>query len=163
MSAKYVSLADMSDVGLTFTMRFYNGSHSNVREKCDVSPWPFAYTVNRYFIKRINKTNLYDCLSLSFSELWVSGIIMTSNFPIKSMSFSRGSRSAMQRRCSYTLKICAPYYNTKGTEILWWRHDMKTLSALEAICPRKGPITQSFNIYCDVSLNKPLNKQFIYQ
>ena len=93
----------MSDVCLTFTMRFYNGLQGNVREKSDVSPWPFAYTVNRYFIKRINKTNLYDCLSLSFSELWVSGIIMTSNFPIRSMSFSRGSRSAMQRRCSYTL------------------------------------------------------------
>ena len=40
---------------------------------------------------------------------------------------------------------------------------MKTLSVLEAICPRKGPITQSFNIYYDVSPNKPLNKQFIQQ
>ena len=44
VSAKYVSLPDMSDVCLTFTMQFYNGLHSIVRQMADVSLPHFAYT-----------------------------------------------------------------------------------------------------------------------
>ena len=42
---KYVSLPDMSEVYLTFAMRFYNGSHGIVRRMSDVSLPHFAYTV----------------------------------------------------------------------------------------------------------------------
>ena len=44
MSAKYVSLPDMSDVCLTFAMQFYNGLHSIVRQMSDVSLPHFADT-----------------------------------------------------------------------------------------------------------------------
>ena len=44
LSAKYVSLPDMSDVCLTFTLQFYNGLHSIVRQMSDVSLQHFAYT-----------------------------------------------------------------------------------------------------------------------
>ena len=51
----------------------------------------------------------------------------------------------------------------------WWRHEMETFSALLAICagnsPVTGefhaqrPVTRSFDIFFDLSLNKRLNKQ----
>ena len=46
LSAKYASLPDKSDVclTLTFTMQFYNGLHSIVRQMSDVSLQNFAYT-----------------------------------------------------------------------------------------------------------------------
>ena len=44
VSAKYVSLPDMSDVCLTFTMQFYHGLHSIARQMSDVSLPHFADT-----------------------------------------------------------------------------------------------------------------------
>ena len=51
----------------------------------------------------------------------------------------------------------------------WWRHQMETLSALLAICvgnslvpgefPAQRPVTRSFRVFFDLSLNKPLSKQ----
>ena len=43
-SAKYVSLPDISDVCLTFTMPFYNGLHSIVRQMSDIPLPHFADT-----------------------------------------------------------------------------------------------------------------------
>ena len=52
---------------------------------------------------------------------------------------------------------------------VWWRHQMETFSALLAICagnspvtgefPAKRPVTQSFDVFFDLRLNKRLNKQ----
>ena len=52
----------------------------------------------------------------------------------------------------------------------WWRHQMKTLSSLLAICvenspvtgefPAQRPVTRSFDVFFDMRLNKPLNKQW---
>ena len=52
----------------------------------------------------------------------------------------------------------------------WWRHQMKTFSALLAFCagnspvtdefPAQRPVTQSFDVFCDMCLNKRLNKQW---
>ena len=47
VSAKYVSLPDMSDVCLTFTEQFYNVLHSIIRQMSDVSLPHFAYTVDQ--------------------------------------------------------------------------------------------------------------------
>ena len=44
VSVKYVSLPDMSDVCLTFTMQFYKGLHSIDRQISDVTLPHFAYT-----------------------------------------------------------------------------------------------------------------------
>ena len=51
----------------------------------------------------------------------------------------------------------------------WWRHQMETFSALLAICagnspvpgefPTQRPVTQSFDVFVDLRLNKRLSKQ----
>ena len=51
----------------------------------------------------------------------------------------------------------------------WWRHQMETFSALLAICagnspvtgefPSQRPVTRSFDVFFDLSLNKRLSKQ----
>ena len=51
----------------------------------------------------------------------------------------------------------------------WWRHHMETYSALLAICvgnspvpgkfPTQRPVTQSFDVFFDLCLNKRLRKQ----
>ena len=51
----------------------------------------------------------------------------------------------------------------------WWSHQMETLSALLAICagnspvpgefPTQRPVTRSFDVFFDLSLNERLNKQ----
>ena len=51
----------------------------------------------------------------------------------------------------------------------WWRHQMETFPALLAICagnspvpgefPTQRPVTQSFDVFFDLRLNKRLNKQ----
>ena len=50
----------------------------------------------------------------------------------------------------------------------WWRHQMETFSALLAICvgdssvtgefPTQRPVTQSFDVFFDLRLNKRLSK-----
>ena len=51
----------------------------------------------------------------------------------------------------------------------WWRHQMETFSVLLAICagnspvpgefPSQRPVTQSFDVFFDLCLNKRLSKQ----
>ena len=51
----------------------------------------------------------------------------------------------------------------------WWRHQVETFSALLAICagnspgtgefPAQRPVTRSFDVFCDLRLNKRLSKQ----
>ena len=45
----------------------------------------------------------------------------------------------------------------------WWRHQIKTFSALLVICagefPAQGPVTRSFDVFFDLRLNKRLSKQ----
>ena len=59
------------------------------------------------------------------------------------------------------------FYHCKHTT--WWRHQMETFSALLAICawnspvpgefPAQRPVTQSFNVFFHLGLNKRLSKQ----
>ena len=51
----------------------------------------------------------------------------------------------------------------------WWRHQIETFSALLAICagnspvsgefPAQRPVTRSFDVFCDLRLNKRFSKQ----
>ena len=51
----------------------------------------------------------------------------------------------------------------------WWRHQMETVSALLALCAENSPVTGEFpslrpgtrssDVFFDLRLNKPLNKQ----
>ena len=53
--------------------------------------------------------------------------------------------------------------------IPWWRYQMETFSALLAICegnspvtgefPTQRPVTRSFDVFCDLRLNRRLSKQ----
>ena len=53
-----------------------------------------------------------------------------------------------------------------GFILTWWRHQMETFSALLAICagnspvhgefPVKRPVTQSFDVFFDLRLKKPV-------
>ena len=55
--------------------------------------------------------------------------------------------------------------------IIWWRHQMKTFSALLALCegnspvtgefPSQRPVTRSFDVFFDLRLNNRLNKPSI--
>ena len=55
-------------------------------------------------------------------------------------------------------------------DMLWWRHQMETFSALLAICARNSPVTGefptqrpvmwSFDVFFDLRLNKRLSKQW---
>ena len=54
-------------------------------------------------------------------------------------------------------------------EVSWWRHQMETFSAILALCagnspvidefPEQRPVTQSFDVFFDLHLNKWLSKQ----
>ena len=58
---------------------------------------------------------------------------------------------------------------TSSNENTWWRHHMKTFSALQALCagnspvtgefPAQRPVTRSFDVFFDLRLNKLLSKQ----
>ena len=69
-----------------------------------------------------------------------------------------------------TQYIFRPSHQVQGHWILsWWRHQMDTFSALLAICagnspvpgefPTQRPVTQSFDVFFDLRLNKRLSKQ----
>ena len=65
--------------------------------------------------------------------------------------------------------IGSPYEQTPKKS--WWRHKMETLSAVLALCegdplatdgfPSQRPLTQSFDVFFDMHLNKRLSKQSI--
>ena len=62
-------------------------------------------------------------------------------------------------------------YTTLHTalQFAWWRHQMETFSALQALCagnspitgefPPQRPVTRSFGVFFDLRLNKCLSKQ----
>ena len=76
-----------------------------------------------------------------------------------------GSIRKMQTAwCHFSMKIL-PYYHMTT----WWRHQMETFAALPALCvgnspitgefPAQRPVTRSFDVFCDLCLNKRLSKQ----
>ena len=73
--------------------------------------------------------------------------------------------------CNFTYLVRGPCRQiARVVSILWWRHQMETFSALLAICagnsPGTGefltqrPVTQSFDVFFDLRLNKRLSKQW---
>ena len=63
--------------------------------------------------------------------------------------------------------INTAYVNKSDTCQSWWRHQMETFSTLLAICagnspvpgdfPTQRPVTRSFDVFFDLSLNKQLS------
>ena len=67
--------------------------------------------------------------------------------------------------------ILCMFYRFRTFPHIWWRHQMETFSALLALCagnspitgefPSQSPVTQSFDVFFDLLLNKRLSKQLI--
>ena len=61
------------------------------------------------------------------------------------------------------------HHSQKASNVAWWRHQMKTFSALLALCrrnspvtgefPTQRPVTRSFDVFFDLRLDKRLSKQ----
>ena len=72
-----------------------------------------------------------------------------------------------KRRVGYRMSSMS--ISEKIAVLSWWRHQMETFSALLASCagnspvpgefPTQRPVTRSFDIFFDLSLNKRLSKQ----
>ena len=71
--------------------------------------------------------------------------------------------------CFLVARNSLQYMCDSFTHITWWRHQMETFSALLDICagnspvpgefPAQRPVTQSFDVFFDLRLNKRLSKQ----
>ena len=99
------------------------------------------------------------CLTLA---LW---LCLDRNYKINMMMISRQIFFVKHivdwayRHLTYAIPSVAP----------WWRHQMETFSALLAICagnspvtgefPAQRPVTQSFDVFFDLRLNRRLSKQ----
>ena len=70
--------------------------------------------------------------------------------------------------CRSIVKLC-PWVCPATCLCSWWRHQMETFSASQAICagnspvpgdfPPQRPVTRSFDVFFDLCLNKRLSKQ----
>ena len=77
--------------------------------------------------------------------------------------------SALNYILPYFTVVVAKFICSSIWLISWWRHQMKTFSALLAICagnspfsgefPTQRPLTPSFDVFLDLRLNKRLSKQ----
>ena len=86
-----------------------------------------------------------------------------------------GSRSTLAQAMAFCLMTPSHYMNQCWLHIsevswTWWRHQMKTFSALLAICagnspvldefPAQRPVARRFDVFFDLRLNKRLSKQW---
>ena len=74
--------------------------------------------------------------------------------------------TAIPQKCllmwgNFVRNVCTWCYRS-GSVTSWWRHQMKTFSALLALCAGNSPVTvtRSFDIFFDLRLNKRLSKQW---
>ena len=112
------------------------------------------YICWRYIYQDINLTNCKTLQMMRKMQKWQIREIVQS--------------SISQKQELARLHIWAWYVYCISKQI-WWRHQMETFSALLALCagnspvtgefPSKRPVTQSFDIFFDLRLNKRLCKQ----
>ena len=75
----------------------------------------------------------------------------------------------MRRHCNVCSKLLLDEETLQGIYASWWRHQIETFSTLLAICvgnssvtgefPAQRPVTWSFDVSFDLSLNERLGKQ----
>ena len=73
-------------------------------------------------------------------------------------------------RCDklWYLRVMTHYVLVRRAAVAWWRHQIETFSALLALCagnspvpgefPAQRPVTQSFDVFYDLRLNKRLSE-----
>ena len=69
----------------------------------------------------------------------------------------------------FTGNIQSQHQMSRIRFLSWWCHQMEAFSELLALCagnspmagdfPSQRPVTRSFDVFCDLRLNKPLSKQ----
>ena len=112
--------------------------------------------------------------------LYIPGQIWDIIVPADVLSLNGGSSAGMVIIDMFKVRYISSRYHhsiwsTRSREIWrlfgcsWWRHQMETFSALLAICagnspvtgefPSQRPVTQSFDVFFDLRLNKQLSKQ----
>ena len=104
-----------------------------------------------------------NSISGDFAKSDRSSSMMTS-VRRKAIFSSRSKYEEIFLFCSHH-RVC--WWNSTDTS--WWRHEMDTFSASLAICvgnspvpgefPSQRPVTQSFDVFFDLRLNKRLSKQ----
>ena len=92
-------------------------------------------------------------------DIILKNMSASQNFPMATFHQSHSSRKVREVGKQFPWK----------SFVSWWRHQMETFSALLAICagnsPATGefraqrPVTRSFDVFCDLYLNKRLRKQ----
>ena len=110
--------------------------------------WP--QFVSNKIISSYSPTN-FLCLKIHWNHLYCNMVAILSNILTKI------------HHCSHV-----GHWWVTGL-ITWWRHQMETFSALLALCagnspvtgefPSQRPVTRSFDVFFDLSLNKQLSKQ----
>ena len=105
----------------------------------------------------------------TFDILKNSQIIPPTVYTIVAAQVQKSSYRLVLSWPSFTLVCHAAYVMEEYLPWTWWRHQMETFSALLAICagnspvtsefPAQRPVTQSFDVFLDLRLNKRLSKQ----
>ena len=116
--------------------------------------YPFMYTHGYHHLNTFRTLRLLLLLTEQFPFLWSSRSIkatLSIHYPGETTSASLGG-----------CVITANHYK-------WWRHQIETFSASLALCagnspdtgelPAQRPVTQRFDAFFDLSLNKQLSKQ----
>ena len=118
-------------------------------------------------------SNLCSEITLFVVRLFKSAAaicLVSSKFTIKTVDELMPRRSLETGGILWRIFIDMQYFSYRLVLLTWWRHQMKTFSALLAICagnsPVTGeflaqkPVTRSFDVFFDLRLNKPLSKQW---
>ena len=144
-------------------------NHDDVIRKRYPHYWPFVgeSTGDRWIPSQGASNGELPCFPCPFTHsfrctvVWPP-VVATSRdtAPVADMCFNSCSSEAIV--CNLEWQI--------GDYISWWRHQMKTFSALLAICAGNSPftgefsaqgsVTRSFDVFFDLRLNKRLNKQW---
>ena len=111
---------------------------------------------------------LTQILKMPNNYLWLKGILCS----ILDSRICSGTHASMTIWCNdmepFEPQNTSAHGNDKNKPS-WWRHQVEALPALLAICagnspitgefPAQRPVTRSFDVFCDLRLNKRLNKQ----
>ena len=113
------------------------------------------YSIKNEWWKKIGTGNIYNLQNNHFNPKIGRYVQEISKLTKTRMPYSPASE----------LEITKP----SDSSYAWWRHQMKTLSALLAFCvgnspaagefPSQRPVTRSFDVFFDLWLNKRLSKQ----
>ena len=122
-------------------------------------------------IWRRRQKNRASCtMSIPFWENQIAQIITLSGSSRLFKPLKLYSLQSIDHHCSVRFTCTKPCYYEGVFLYPWWRHQMETISALLTICAGNSPVTgvfhaqrlvtRSFDVFCDLRLNKRLSKKW---